>query len=181
VEAVEAIITANLRQPRDPFAEAGRVGPDRSSFAIRTDRIYLLYTGIEQTLSAARAAAPFAKALGVPLTVVHFRTIPYPLAVDAPPGISPIETAAFLQRLRHAGLDARIHVYLCRNDQQTMPRALRTHSLIVLGGHHSAWWPSRIDRSRRLLEAAGYFVIFVETSARSGRSRAPRSSEHPDA
>src|SRR5262245_32313317 len=132
--------------------------------SIRTDRIYLLYTGIEQTLAAARAAAPFAKALGVPLTVVHFRTVPYPLPVDAPAGISPIQTAAFLRRLRDEHLDARVQVYLCRDDQQTMPRALTTHSLVVLGGHQRGWWPSRIERSRRLLQAAGYFVLFIDTA-----------------
>jgi len=157
-------MTTNLLQLAgvSSAAETSRHSPGIP--AIQTDRIYLLYTGIEQTLAAARAAAPFAAALGVPLTVVHFRTVPYPLPVDAPTGISPVQTAAFLRRLRGEALDARVRVYLCRDDQRTMPQTLPTRSLVVIGGHRRAWWPSRIERSRRLLEAAGYFVIFVETS-----------------
>jgi hypothetical protein len=164
VEGVQAINTANLQRPRDPLVAPSMVGPVSGAPWIRTDRIYLLYTGVEPTLAAAHAAAPFAEVLGVPLIVVHFRTVPYPLAVDAPAGISPIQTAEFLRRLRGEALDARVRVYLCRDEQRSMPRALTTHSLVVLGGHRGNWWPSRIERSRRLLEAAGYFVIFVDTA-----------------
>jgi hypothetical protein len=173
---VEATITTSLQRSSSVSA-AGRVlrhHPDHPS--IRTDRVYLLYTGIEATLKAARAAAPFAEALGVPLTVVHFRTVPYQLPIDSPAGISPIETASFFRRLRKEGIDARIQVYLCRDDQRTMPRALRTHSLVVLGGR-SSWWPSRVERSRRLLEATGHFVIFIDTTrspAEAGRHERKR-------
>jgi hypothetical protein len=131
--------------------------------AITTDRIYLLYTGIESTLAAARAAAPFAKALNAPLTVVHFQTVPYPLPVDAATGISPIHTPAFLGRLRGEGLDAQVQVYLCRDDQRVMPLTLNMRSLVVLGGRRS-WWPTPVERSRRTLEAAGFFVVFVDTA-----------------
>jgi len=172
-------MTTNL-QPSSVLPAVGPLRRRPASPSIRTDRIYLVYTGIEPTLAAARAAAPFAEALGVPLTVVHFRTVPYPLAVDAPTGISPIETAAFRRRLRNDGLDADIHVYLCRDDQRTMPRALHSQSLVVMGSRRS-WWPTHAERSRRLLEAAGFFVVFVETSRKSGESRTPRSREHDDA
>ena len=135
--------------------------PLSSTLSIRTDRLYLLYTGIEQTLGAAHVAAPFADALGVPLTVVHFRIVPYPLPVDGPTGLSPIQTAAFLRRLRQDGSDPRIRVYLCRDDQQAIPRALKTHSLVVLGGRRG-WWPTRAERFRHVLETSGYFVIFID-------------------
>jgi hypothetical protein len=131
--------------------------------SIRTDRLYLLYTGIETTLTAAHVAAPFADALGVPLTVVHFRIVPYPLPVDAPTGVSPIQTDTFRRRLRNDGADARIRVFLCRDDRRAMPHALLAHSLVVLGGHRG-WWPTRAERCRRALEAAGCFVIFIDTA-----------------
>jgi hypothetical protein len=44
--------------------------------------------------------------------------------------------------------------------KQVIPSAFRSHSLIVIGGRPS-WWPTRPERCRRLLEAAGHFVVFV--------------------
>jgi hypothetical protein len=156
-------MTTNTLLSTSPFPTAATFERRPGAAAIRTDRIYILYTGVEQTLAAARVAGPFAEALGIPLTVVHFRTVPYPLPLDGPAGISPIETAEFLRRLRGYGFDAQIRVFLCRDDQQVMPRALNPHSLVVLAGRRS-WWPTRVERSRRTLEAAGHFVVFVDAA-----------------
>ena len=63
--------------------------------AIRTDAVYVVYTSIDATLAAVRVGGGFAHAMNVPVTLIHFRTVPYGLPADAPCGISPVETEAF--------------------------------------------------------------------------------------
>jgi hypothetical protein len=132
--------------------------------AIGIESVYVVFTSIAETLAAIRIASQLAKALSVPVTLVHRRTVPYVLPVDAPNGLSPVETDAFVHWLREAGreagVDVRVRVYLCRNAQHVIPLAFKPHSLIVIAGRRS-WWPTRTKRWRRALEAAGHFVVFV--------------------
>ena len=138
---------------------------EHSGAAIRTDAVYVVYTSINETLAAVRIASELAKALNVPLTLVHTRTVPYVLPVDAPNGLSPVETDAFVHRIRdagrEAGVDVRVRVYLCRDVQHVVTLAFKPHSLLVIAGQRS-WWPTRTERWRRALEAAGHFVVFVD-------------------
>jgi hypothetical protein len=127
----------------------------------------VLFTTIAETLAAVRVASHFAKTLEVPITLLHFRIVSYPLAVDAPAGISPVETVEFIDRLREEGLDVRVRVYLCRDAFAAVPLALSSPSLVVIGGRRR-WWASRSDRWRRALEARGHLVI----SANEESSRA---------
>jgi hypothetical protein len=158
------LASAAVEAPRGPFLE-------HSDPAIRTDAIYVVYTSIDDTLAALRVAGGFAKRLGVPLTLIHFRTVPYALSVDEPAGMSPVETDAFVTRLRTEGLDTRVRVYLCRDRRRAIPLAFRPHSLIVVAGQRS-WWPIESERWRRTLEAAGHFVVFVDTSEHQEESHA---------
>jgi hypothetical protein len=137
-------------------------GPIRteSDPTIRTDAVYVVYTSIDATLAAVRVAGDFAQAMNVPVTLIHFRTVPYRLPADAPCGISPVETEAFTDRLRAEGLDVNVRVHLCRDERQAIPMALQPHSLVVVGGR-GGWWPSESNRWRRMLEAAGHYVVFA--------------------
>ena len=129
--------------------------------ALRTGEIYVIFTTVDDTLAAVRVAARVGRAMGAPLTLIHFRRVPYPLAVDQPAGPSPIETDWFVRRLRAEGIEIRARVFLCRDERRVFPMALRRHSLVVVGGRRS-WWPTRAERRRRALEAAGHFVLFVD-------------------
>jgi len=128
---------------------------------VHTGGVSVLFTTEEETLAAARVGANLAEAMAVPLTVVHFRAVPYPLSVHAPVGVSPVESDAFRRRLESAGIDARVRVYLCRKRDSVVPMAFRGHSLIVMGGKRR-WWPTAAERLRRRLEVAGHFVLFVD-------------------
>jgi len=157
-----------------PASAAGRVdllALKRDSPPIRTDAVYVVHTSIEDTLAAVSVADRLAKAMSVPLTLIHFRTVPYQLPVDGPDGVSPVETDAFAERLRAEGFDVRVRVYLCRQERRTFPMAFKHHSLIVLAGRHRRW-PTDAERWRRWLESAGHFVVFVDTSLRKEPSRA---------
>ena len=129
-----------------------------------TDAVSVVYTGFEQTLQAARVGADLAKKMGVPLRVVHFRTVPRQLDVDRPDGLSPVETDEFVSRLAADGIPARVRVYLCRDEDKTLPYAFKPQSIVLIGGHNS-WLPTRIERWRHALEDAGHFVLLVNSHA----------------
>jgi hypothetical protein len=144
---------------------------ERDTPAIRTDAIYVVFTTVDETLAAVRVAGMLGSAMAVPVTLIHFRAVPYPLSVDAPPSRSPVETDEFVARLRAEGFEVHVRVYLCRNQRQGIPLAFKRHSLIVIAGRHS-WWPTESERWRRWLEAVEHFVVFVDTSEHVGRRRA---------
>jgi hypothetical protein len=129
--------------------------------SIRSDAVYVLFTTIEATLAAARVGHDFATVMSVPLKLVQVRTVPYPLSVDAPTGVSPLETDEFRARLKAAGVDAQFHVVLCRDERCVIATAVPAHSLVILAGHRR-WWPTRPERWRRALDLAGHFVVFVD-------------------
>ena len=136
--------------------------------AVRTDGVYIVFTTVEATVAAAHVAAAFADALAVPLTLVHFRVVPYPLEVDAPVGISPVETNAFADHLKAEGINVHVRVFLCRHSDRALPMAFKPHSLVVIGGRRS-WLPTQAERWRRRLETAGHLVVFVDETMRRGR------------
>jgi hypothetical protein len=133
----------------------------RQSPSIRVGEVYVVFTSLEGTLAAVRVARDLAGGLGAPLTLIDFRTVPFPSAVESPGMRSPIEADAFVERLRDEGCELRARVYLCRDASKAFPAAFRRHSLIVIGGLRR-WWPTRPERWRRELEAAGHFVVFVD-------------------
>jgi hypothetical protein len=147
---------------------AGRPEPEHHvPSEIVTDAVYVVYTTIPGTLAALRVAGVVSRAMGVPLRLIHFRTVPSPLPVDAPTGLSPIETAEFANQLRAERYDVSLHVYLCRDARAAIATSLRRGSIVAIGGNRS-WWPTEGDRWKRWLEAAGHFVLFVDSVEHGG-------------
>lgn len=126
---------------------------------IRTDGVYVLFTSAVDTLAAIRVAARLARAMSAPITLIQFRPTP-----DR-------EIEAFVARAG-AGYDLRVREYLCRDERASIPMAFRGHSLIVVAGR-PGWWPTRAERWRRWLEAAGHYVVFVDASDSDANSVAP--------
>jgi hypothetical protein len=131
------------------------------SHDLLTNAVYVVYTSTDETLAALRIAGGFAVALNVPLILVHYRTVPYPLPVDFPTGVSPIHSEEFLERLRAEEIAVVGRVYLCRDDRRAIGCALKRPSLVVVGGRRR-WWPTKAQSWRRALETAGHYVVFVE-------------------
>jgi hypothetical protein len=144
-----------------PPVNSGPHDGESAASLIRTDAIHLVFTSVDDTLAAARVAGRIAAAMHVPLKLVHFRTVPYGTAVDRPAGVSPIETDAFIERLRDEGIEARARVYLCRHERRAFPMAFKRRSIVVIGGRHRRW-PTAEERLRRQLESAGHYVVFVD-------------------
>ena len=152
-------------QPTVPTPERITASGHSTTPTVQTDGVSVVYTGFEETLRAARVASELATKMGVPLRVVHFRTVPRQLDVDRPDGLSPIASEAFATRLVAEGISTRARVYLCRDEMTTIPYAFKPHSIVVIGGHRS-WLPTRGERLRHALENAGHFVVLVGPSAR---------------
>ncbi len=142
-----------MQAPAAPF-------PQPSDPAIHTNGVYVVYTSADETLEAARVAGDFAKPLGVPVTLTHFRAVPFAAPLEAPGGISPVQTEGFLNGLRKVASDVRVQVYHCRDVERAMQTAFGRPRLIVMGGRRR-WWPTRPERWRRALEAQGHLVVFV--------------------
>lgn len=125
----------------------------------------VVFTSVDATLAAIRVARRFAEAMGTGVTLVHFQPVAFAAPLEAPPGLSPVETDAFRAHLEaEGGGDTRVRVFVCRDPRRMMSLALGAHSLVVIGGRRR-WWPTRANRWRRLLEAQGHWVIFVDEAA----------------
>lgn len=130
---------------------------------IRTNDVYIVFTSNAATQQAVNVASRLADAMGASLTMVDFQCTRHP---DRPPVGDPgDEDKGLIERLRLDGERVNARFYVCRTVEQAIPLALSPHSLVVIGGRRS-WLPTREERLRRALEAAGHFVIFVDETTR---------------
>ena len=156
-------MTTVLQHAVSPFERTAVATKPVAQSDLQTEAVSVIYTSFDDTFAAARVGADLAAKMGVPLRVVHFRTVPRQLDIDHPDGLSPVETEAFTSRLVDAGISARVRVYLCRDEEKTIPFAFKPHSIVVIGGHHS-WLPTHVERLRHAIEDAGHFVVLVDPS-----------------
>jgi hypothetical protein len=152
--------TVQAFRPRNSPAR----GAWRPDSRLATDRVYVLFTSIEETLRAVKEASRLARTFGSRLTVIHLRPVAFGAPLEAPSGVSPVETEEFRARLEAEDCDTEVKVCLCRDARGAVPALLDRPSVVVVG-RHRRWWPTRADRWRRTLEAAGHFVVVVDGDA----------------
>ena len=127
---------------------------------IRTKDVYIVFTSNAATQQAVTVASHLADAMGASLTMIDFQCTPHPDQPGNAVGASG-EHKGLIERLRMDGDRLNARFYVCRSIEQAVPLAFSPHSLIVIGGRRS-WLPTRTERLRRTLEAAGHFVLFVD-------------------
>jgi hypothetical protein len=147
-----------------PFSHSIAPGRPSDPGVAETGDVFVVYTALDETLAALRAAAGFAGPLGATVTLVHFRTVPYAQPIDAPAGISPIATEAFSQLLANEGLEVSRRVYTCREPGPAIRDMVKGTSLVFIG-RRRGWWQRSSGRMRRALEEAGHLVITIDPSA----------------
>ena len=64
--------------------------------------------------------------------------------------------------LAAVGLEATVHVCVCRDVGDIVQLMLGRSSLLVIGGRRSALWLTREERLARRLSGQGYSVVFAE-------------------
>jgi hypothetical protein len=138
--------------------------------AMWADEVFVVCTTMDETLAAVRVAGTLGRALDVPLTLLDFRprsTGPLPDRDDT----TPERVRELLAVLGAAEVTVRARVYVSDHVRAAVATAFRPHSLVVIGGRPS-WWPTRLERFRRMLEAQGHFVVCAHAEAHEETSHA---------
>ena len=124
--------------------------------------ISVIFTSVESTLAAMRKAGSLASSLGARITLLAPQIVPYPLPLESPPVLLDWSERRFHVIASQSPVETSVRVYLCRDDVETLKRALRPRSVVVIGGR-KRWWP--FTHEKRLvatLRRAGHEVIFSE-------------------
>ena len=135
--------------------------PDLSESGRKLD-LQVIFTDLPKTAAALAKARSMARGLGARITLMVAQVVPYPLPLAAPD--VPVE---FTERmLEHLAVeDTAIEIYLCRDRNETLRRAVPPDSLVILGAPKWRWWtswlPSRDSQLTRLLRQDGRRVLVV--------------------
>jgi hypothetical protein len=110
--------------------------------------IYVAYTSEGETVNALRQAAQMAAGLNARLQIVAPQIVPWAADLDHPP-VDPAFTGAKMLKLaEQAGVDADVHVVLCRDCLVGLESVLGKNAVVVAGenklthqltkrGHHA--------------------------------------------
>jgi hypothetical protein len=137
--------------------------PDLSENGRRLD-LQVIFTDLPKTAAALATARSMARGLGARITLMVARVVPYPLPLAEPD--VPVEfTERLLESLAVAVEDTTVEIYLCRDRNETIRRAVPPDSLVILGARKWRWWPSwlpsRDSQLARLLRQDGRRVLVV--------------------
>jgi hypothetical protein len=135
--------------------------PDLSPSGRKLD-LQVIFTDLPKTAAALAMARSMAQDLGARITLMVARVVPYPLPLAEPD--VPVEfTERMLESL--AAEDTTIEIYLCRDRNETIRRAVPPDSLVIVGARQRLWWPSWLpsrDRSlAKMLRLDGRRVLVV--------------------
>lgn len=123
-------------------------------------RVNVVFTGIEQTHRALRAAAVLAADLHARIVVLVPLVVPYPAPLDS----ARAQGAFFVRRLQTVAhetrIETRIWVCVCRDRRTALSAALPPCSTVVIGGR-KRWWPTREQRLADQLSREGHHIVFA--------------------
>ena len=125
--------------------------------------VNVIFTDPQATVAALKTAGSFARDLGACIRVRAAISVPYALPLDKPPVSVPFtERLLFdlVRRMEQADFEPTIHLYLCRDQIETLLQVLTPNSLVVIGGR-KRWWPTAERRMARALRSRGHRVVFV--------------------
>jgi hypothetical protein len=118
----------------------------------------VIFTDLPKTAAALATARTMARGLGARITIMVAQTVPYPLPLAEPD--VPVEfTERVLQSI--AIEDTTVEIYLCRDRNQTIRRALPPDSLVIVGARKRNWWPSWEHHLAKFLRQDGRRVLVV--------------------
>ena len=131
-----------LLRLRPPFLE-----PDRADGGRELD-LKVVFTDLVRTSAALKTAREMARGLGARITVVIAQVVPYPLPLADPP--VPIQ---FTERMVESMADdnTAFEIYLCRDRNETIRRALPPDSVVIVGSRMRSWfsWERALARVLR--------------------------------
>jgi hypothetical protein len=125
--------------------------------------VNVILTTEQGTLAALKTARELAIELGARINLIAAQAVPWALPLTRPQ----VPVQCIEQRLldliwrgADGSIETNVQVYLCRDKQQALLKALRPNSLVVMGGKMD-WWPSEATRTAKILERKGHHVVFA--------------------
>ena len=113
----------------------------------------VIFTDLPKTAAALAAARAMARGLSAHITVMAAQVVPYPLPLAAPD--VPVEfTERMLKSI--AVEDTSVEIYLCRDRNETIRRALAPDSVAIIGVRKWRDW-----RLTRILRRDGKHVLVM--------------------
>jgi len=130
--------------------------PDLSETGRKLD-LQVIFTDLPKTAAALAKARSMARGLGARITLMVAQVVPYPLPLAAP-DVAVEFTERMLEHL--ADEDTAVEVYLCRDRNETLRRAVPPDSVVIVGARK--WrWPSWERALARMLRHDGRRVLVV--------------------
>ena len=125
--------------------------------------VNVIFTDPQATVAALKTAGSLARDLGACIRVRAAIAVPYALPLDKPP-----VSAGFIEellsdlvcRLELDAFEPSVHLYLCRDQVETLLQVLSPNSLVVIGGRKH-WWPTAERRMARALRSKGHRIVFI--------------------
>ena len=152
-------LDSTIAKPAQPSVRWGtpeELGPGRLE-------VNVIFTDPQATVTALKTAGSLARDLGACIRVRAAIAVPYGLPLDKPP-VSVRFTEGLLSdlvcRLELDTFEPSVHLYLCRDQVETLVQVLRPNSLVVIGGRKH-WWPTAERRMARALRSKGHRVVFI--------------------
>jgi hypothetical protein len=124
--------------------------------------IAVVFTSVEATLAALKEAGTLASSLGARITLLVPQVVPYPLPLESPPVFLDFNEKRFRVIASESPVETSVHIYLCRDQFETLASVLSPGSIVVLGGK-KRWWQTREKSLARRLRRVGHEVVFKET------------------
>jgi hypothetical protein len=109
-----------------------------------------------------KEAGALARSLGARITLLAPQVVPYPLTLESPQVLIDFNEKRFRVIANESPVETNVQIYLCREEFETLERALSPGSLVVLGGR-KRWWSTREKTLATKLRRSGHEVVFKET------------------
>ena len=125
--------------------------------------IAVIFTSVDATLRALKAAGKLANRLGARIKLMVPQVVPYPLPLTSPPVLLDWNERRFRVLANESPVETAVQLYLCRDRLDTLKASLKPQSLVVIGGRKRRFWPTKEQTLAKALRRAGHEVIFAET------------------
>lgn len=137
---------------------------ESASPAVRRLQIFVLFSGIEATASALRAAGSFSADLGGDILIAAPLVVPYPLPLNCPSVNKRVLCAQIMQSISKAGITSAVHKVLIGyvRDRRDGWRTLLPQGCIVVVGKPKGLSPIQYLQTRlaaKSLRKLGHEVL----------------------
>jgi hypothetical protein len=125
--------------------------------------VNVIFTDPLATAAALKTAKSLAQDLGACIRVQAPIVVPYALPLDEPPvslGFVEELLSTLVCRLELDTFEPSVHLYLCRDQLETLLQVLSPKSLVVIGGRKH-WWPTTERRIAKALQSKGHRVVLI--------------------